>query len=52
MYLNGVIFQAHCVNFEIKKEQIATLLISLTNYFCIYLFFQKLCVVFEEIINK
>jgi hypothetical protein len=26
--LNGVIFQVHCVNFEIKKEQIATPLIS------------------------
>jgi hypothetical protein len=28
MYLNGVIFQAHCVYFEIKKEQIATPFIS------------------------
>jgi hypothetical protein len=28
MYLNGAIFQAYCVYFEIKKEQIATPLIS------------------------
>jgi hypothetical protein len=33
MYLNGVIFQAHCAYFEIKKEQNATRLIS--DYFCI-----------------
>jgi hypothetical protein len=33
MYLNGVIFQLHGVNFEIKKEQIATQLIS--DYLCI-----------------
>jgi hypothetical protein len=34
MCLNGGIFQAHCVNFEIKKKQIATPVIS--DYFCIY----------------
>jgi hypothetical protein len=34
MYRNGVIFQVHCVNFEIKKEQIATQQIS--DYICIY----------------
>jgi hypothetical protein len=33
LYLNGVIFQAHCVNFEIKKEQLATIIIS--DYLCI-----------------
>jgi hypothetical protein len=34
MNLNGDIFQAHCFDFEIKKEQIATPLIS--DYLCIY----------------
>jgi hypothetical protein len=28
MYLNGVICQKHCVDFEIKNEQIATPVIS------------------------
>jgi hypothetical protein len=48
LFLNCVIFQAHCVNFKIKKEQIATTLIS--YYFCIYVngvIFHVHCVNFE-----
>jgi hypothetical protein len=51
MNLNGVIFHAHCEYFEIKKEQIATPLIS--DY--LYLngvIFQELCVDFEGKLNK
>jgi hypothetical protein len=49
MYLNGFIFQAHCVNFEIKKEQIATLLIT---HFRLFMYLngvnlQEHCVNFE-----
>jgi hypothetical protein len=39
MYLNGGIFQAHCVYFETKKEQTATPLIS--DYFCIVLILKE-----------
>jgi hypothetical protein len=48
LYLNGIVFQANCVNFEIKKEQTATPLIS--DY--LSMFFQKHCVDFEGKINK
>jgi hypothetical protein len=44
MYLYGVIFQADCVYFEIKKEQIATPFIS--DYSCFQMVLQH-CVNFE-----
>jgi hypothetical protein len=33
MYVNVVIFQKHCVNFEIKNEQIATP--HIPDYVCV-----------------
>jgi hypothetical protein len=50
MYLNDVIFQAHCVYFETKKEQIPTPLIQIISVFIICVDFATKF--FETIWNK
>jgi hypothetical protein len=42
MFINGVIFQVHWVNFEIKKEQMSAPLIS-EYLFKWYIFPKALC---------
>jgi hypothetical protein len=50
MYLNGVIFQVHCVNFEINKEQ--TTHFRLFLYLLFVLILKERTIIFETIWNR
>jgi hypothetical protein len=43
MYLNGVIFQAYCVNFEIKKNKLQHDSFQIIYVFQWYIFPKSLC---------